>query len=156
MFRTVQHGSLAVVTDTADRRAIQAELRRLDPDLLLDPECDGQRVFWTVKLRTHDRRRPVRLLVDWRETDGTAKPLCHLIVDEVKKLERRTDTHLVDRVEQANVERGRRILADSEYGYDEAARDIVPRMSPAHSAGFHRGVHLRRSRERARERGEIR
>jgi hypothetical protein len=75
----------------ADEETVSRALRRLDDRLFLDPEVEtvGLRapyVYITVKYHLGSGVRP-SLVLEWRNPDGSPKPLSLALVEQVKRQE---------------------------------------------------------------------
>lgn len=161
MFSTRDHGGIAVVEETVDRKRIEQELRRLDPSLFLDPEWDydsdgGRYLVWTVKQHLGSGVPP-RLLFEWRDFSSfpaKALPLTFGIIEYLKSLERKGRESAFERADRENEALRAQRARESEDGYREVLGEVLPLMSPVHGGMLHRGVGLRMSRDRQRRRGE--
>lgn len=138
---------LTLVEDSRDERDIQAELEQIDDRLFLSWEIDRGRQLYRVLYDRGDE--PPAPIAEWRGSDGEPLPLSSGLVELVKSLRPREGVDL-GAAQRANEERAARQRADFEYEVDEAARDIGPRISDKRSAVLHRGVHLRRARDKQR------
>lgn len=156
MFSTRDVGSLAVVEQTQERKAVERELRSLDRNLFLDPEVafdrNGEREFvWTVKEHIGSERPP-HLVLEWRDAGGRPLPLTYGIIDAVRQTEGKGETIFTE-ISEHNERLRRERAARAEEAHEEIMRDMVPRLYDTRSAILHRGVHLRMSRDKRRARG---
>lgn len=153
--RSLTAGDFQVVQfSTPQSQEIDRELKKLDPDLFIDPERDPDwdRIVWTVKYRVG---HGAVLVTDWRDP-VTLEPLelSWGLWSKIKVRENR-NMHDVRAELQKENEKLREQRANAQYlAYEEIARDLIPRIKGAgHSAVLHRSQALRRSRDRARSRG---
>lgn len=158
MLRVEEVGGLAVAFNAADEKAVDRELKRLDPNLFLDRELEprgpeGPYVYYVVKEWIGDQHPPVPVL-PWRDRNGP-KPLTLAIVEHVKRFEKR-DEKLLERIHRANREHDERIAEESSEGYDAITRDFhrASRNGGHFSGPVHRsrGLYLARARARSRRR----
>lgn len=140
----------------ADEKVVAAALRRLDPQLFLDPEYEplgphGPYVFMTVKYHLGSERPP-SLVCEWRDQNGP-KPLSLGLVEQVKRQEGVMATAFREAMD-ANRRKREQALRD----VGDAAYDIA--MAGGLSAAGKRSVNLPRSqslrmaRDKRRARGE--
>lgn len=118
---TTDMGSLAIVTETADRRHLDRELKKLDPRLFIDFEADQQ--YGLVPLvRLHlGSGSPPHTILRWQEPDGTPKPLCWALVEQVKRQDGAAATSVRDALAHNDALRQRlRDRADDDYGTIES------------------------------------
>jgi hypothetical protein len=162
MYRCVVDGGVSLMIE-GDRTEgqVNAELRKLDPHLFLDPEFSpegefGGCTFWTVKY-SHGDREPTRIL-SWRERLEGGKvrpiPLCDAIIAAVRRREGQfLDPNFMRKIDAENNARAEKAWASAEDKSLEIGLDVGPRLKATRSAVLHRGVHLRRSRDRERAAG---
>lgn len=153
MYSVSDVGGLAVVFNPADEKQITQALRRLDDRLFLDPEVEplGPYVYMTVKYHLGSGHPPSTVL-EWRNPDGSPKPLSMGIVEQVKRQEGAMATAFHDAM-IANELKRQKAIQD----VGEAAHDIAVRVKSAagtRSVNLPRSQSLRRSRDRQRARGE--
>lgn len=154
MYSVSEFGGLAVMFNRADEETVTRALRRLDDRLFLDPEVEplGPYVYLTVKYHLGSGHPPSTVL-EWRNPDGTPKPLSMGIVEQVKRQEGVMATAFRD-VMAANELKRQRAVAD----VGEAAYDIAlgGGLSAAgkRSVNLPRSQSLRQARDKARARGE--
>lgn len=105
-------------------KRVDAELKKLDPDLFLDKEWDHYRkcVYYTVKYNIGSGVEPF-VSVDWRDEHGPI-PLSLIVVDFVKRNEGdiREDLAKVKANNAAKKEQARQAALE---GYEEAAREFA-------------------------------
>src|SRR3990167_10225252 len=108
---------MSVVEQHPDKRAIDRELRKLDPRLFLNPEHDPDfdRVVWTVAYHMGAGQPPM-LILDWRDP-YTREPLelSFGLWSRVKAREHRDPYKLRDQIKAEN-ERTRELRAERQYG----------------------------------------
>jgi hypothetical protein len=132
-----------VVEEAADFNAIDRDLRRIDARLFLTYEIDSRskrRVYRVLCEFAGDK--PPGVLCEWRDGWGYPLPLSSGLLTQVQKQR----GELVD-FEALNAAKVEREIADFEAEVDEAVADMGPRIAGKRSPAFHRGIHLRRSRE---------
>lgn len=145
MYSVSETGGLAVIWETRESADIDRQLKQIDQRLFLDPEHDGQRVFWTVKFWNGERANPpVSLILDWR------KPLTDQLVQEVKRQYQRGPLDL-EAIRKANLELQARKAEEAQETYEELTRDFERHDKRSHVV--HRSQGLRMSRDRQRARG---
>ena len=132
-------------------REIQAELQRLDPELVLDKEWTGSgRLLYSVRRSRGDL--PPEPILWWTDELNRPLPLSHGIVERLRSLEGRASA--ARRAQAANERLRERLRSDALREYEEIGRDGDRLTHPMHSALLQRGIHLRRSRDKQRARGE--
>jgi len=152
VLRVEQYGGFTLVSHGPEKDTIDKALKRLDPELFLDPEFSPTSgVFWTVKYSRGDQY-PL-LVTDWREADGSPRELGWAIVDDLKRKEGLGWTVAAE-VVRANKLLEERHTRDAEAGYFEVAGDMLPRVLRPRKTLPPRGVALRMSRDKQRNRGE--
>jgi len=135
----------------ADERTVERELQRLDPRLYLTYELERGRPCYRVMCEyAGDKFLPV---CDWRDEKGEPLPLSSGLVEQVRSLSPRGGVAVQESI-AANEALQAQVDADSEREIDEIVADMGPRISEKRSACLPRGVHLRRSRDRRRAKGE--
>lgn len=161
MIRAVQRTSLdfmSVVEHHPDKAAIDAELRKLDDRLFLDPEQDPDfgRVVWTVKYHLGAGQEPM-LISDWRDPH-TRVPLdlSWSLWSRIKAREHREPFKLRDEIKAENAKLRELRSERTSEAYEEIARDVQKFASPLRSGLLPRGQGLRRARDRQRAAGLIR
>ena len=143
---------LTLVEDSYDERSLQAELELIDDRLYLVWEVRrGARLYRVLYDRGDNEPAPI---AEWRGDDGSPLPLSSGLVELVKSLRPRDGNVDLEGPTRRNVERAERLKADSDAAMDEIAADVGPRISDKRSAVLHRGVHLRRARDRRRAQGK--
>jgi hypothetical protein len=148
-------GGLLVAEQAAVPREIASALRRVDPRLELRQEIDRRyhSYLWRVFVTVPDR--PSVWLFDWREEMGDPlsrpRPLSHGIVSEAS--ERRLGSRRApgDPLAANDAER-ERDNREAEELFETAADEA--RRRNGRLPALHRSPGLRRSRDRARSRGE--
>lgn len=156
MWSTRQVGSLAVIEETVDRKRIDAELRRFDPNLFLDAEIDTRgRFVWAV-MEHLGSERPPHLVFEWRDERGEPLPLSSGLIEQIRKIAARRSrgVSVFDVVRDANEQRRSEATRASERAYEEITEDLLPRLGGRRSAALPRSQALRMSRDRRRGRGE--
>lgn len=80
-------GSLAIVTETQDKKTIERELQKLDRNLFIDFEADTQ--YGLIPLVRERISGPpyAHTVLRWQESDGRPKPICWAMVEQVKRQE---------------------------------------------------------------------
>lgn len=151
---TYRHGALYVVEDARHHKRLERDLRAIDDRLFFEKQrtIAGEDV-WCVVCDVGLDYPPMTLL-EWRDDSGRPIPdLTDSIISRVQRMER-DGGRLMARVVRANAarieERRRRDAAL----FRDMAQDMVPRIEGRVRPVLHRGVHLRQSRDRRRERGE--
>ena len=147
---------LAVVYLPADAQAISAELRKIDPELFLDPEWSPEykALFYTVKFWNGERApHPVTVVVDWRDKNGRPRELTHGIVDEVKRIGSQGGVSIREVIKK-NEELVARRDDMSYLNYEEAAKESIEWLK--RKPIFHRSPAFAAARRRTRRnpRGE--
>lgn len=145
--------SLLIPWEALDERAVHAALQQLEPNLFLNKEIDRYgRLFYTACLFNGDRAPdPITVVVDWRETDDTPKPLSQGLVYEIEKMMRAGGVS-VEAIMRRNNEM--RVKKDDER--QQQAEDIAKDFERHKNTGFAivpRSQGLRMSRDRMRRRG---
>lgn len=133
MHVTEHHSGLVVAWNEQDQKRLGREIKRLDPNLFLDPERDPdtRQLYWTVKEWRGTGERPHRVLV-WRDQHGQPKPLNHGIVEELKRKERRQSPERALLEAAAENEAYRQKLRDkADATYEEVRREHHERMRAA-------------------------
>lgn len=147
--------TLIVPWEAVDERTIDAALREIEPNLFLDKEIDQQgRLFYTACLHNGERApNPITVAVDWRESDGSPKPLSEGLVYEIKKMQQAGGVN-IDSIMRRN--NALRVKRDDERMQiqEEIARDFDRHKKLGNFAIVPRSQGLRMSRDRMRRRGE--
>ena len=138
----------------ADEATVTRALRRLDDRLFLDPEVEplGPYVYLTVKYHLGSGHPPSTVL-EWRNPDGTPKPLSMGIVEQVKRQEGAMATAFHDAMVANELKRQKAAEAVGEAAYD-IAYSGGRSAAGTRSVNLARGQSLRRSRDKRRARGE--
>lgn len=115
--QTTTVGSLALVTETADKRQLERELKKLDPHLFIDFEADPQYgLIPLVKLWVGLSRPEGHIVVRWQEPDGRPKPLCWALVEQVKRQDGAAATSVQEAIaHNERLRQGLRDRADDDY-----------------------------------------
>lgn len=152
---TYRHGALYVVEQTQDKKRIQDELKAIDPRLFVEKQITfDQESVWCVVVDVGSGHAPITIL-EYRDEE-TGKPipdLGHRIVDRVKRMDR-DGARLAAKVIKQNQARVDRARADARAHWEDLGKEFQERMHPVRSAVLPRGQHLRRSRDKRRNRGE--
>lgn len=152
---THRHGALYVVGDSPDEH-YRKEIKRIDPRLFLERQVTlANEVVWCVVLDAGLPEGPVTVL-EWRGRGGRPVDLSSGLLDELRRMKQqlgRGDDAFVA-VAQANQRLIERRRLESRAAYEDIVADMLPRMTGTRSAVLHRGVHLRRARDKRRARGE--
>jgi hypothetical protein len=147
----LHRSGLTLVEDSLDERAVQRELELIDDRLFLSWEIShGRRLYRVLYDRGDEAPAPI---AEWRGPNGEPLPLSSGLVELVKSLRPRGGVDL-EASQKANEALRERQLRDFDYDVDEAAADVGPRISDKRSAVLHRGVHLRRARDKRRAEGK--
>jgi hypothetical protein len=148
---TYRLGNLYVAAARPEERELQRAVMELDPELYVDKEMSAfGSILWSVKRNMGDR--PPEPIFWWTDDRGRPLPLAWGIIEKLKSLEGAGLAS--ERAKQANQDLRAEIEKDADYGYEEIARQDVPRLAGTRSAGLQRGQHLRRTRDKQRSRGE--
>ncbi len=151
--RISRHGALAVVEEERKPSWVTRELRAIDDRLFIEKQLtySGEEV-WCVVCDVGLNQPPITIL-EWRDEDGRPIPeLTSGLLSRVERMER-DGARLTSKVIKQNrdlIEAGRRKGQDS---YAAIVEDMLPRMGSGSSAVLHRGVHLKRSRDKQRRMG---
>jgi hypothetical protein len=148
-------GDISVVFDTRDQASVDAALKQLDPRLFLDPERDRSSgaVFWTVKCWVGSGQRPAHVL-DWREPDGTPRPLSSGLVYTLEARKRNFGRDLVADGMAANDEARRRIWDETAEQVRDAGVEFERRRRLGSFAIVPRSKALAMTRARMRSEGK--
>lgn len=109
-------GSLAVVTETADKKQLERELQKLDARLFIDFEADREHgLIPLVRVHLGSGRSPHTVL-RWQEPNGAPKPLCWALVEQIKRQDGAAATSVRDALAHNEaVREGLRKRADDDY-----------------------------------------
>jgi len=147
VYRTHQHGSLALVTDLPEKADVDRELKLLDPRLFSELQIDvHQRPVWTVNLELGDV--PPQLVFEYRDEDGVALPLSYKAVDRIRVMMLRGPLDVAAIVEANRALRERR-EAESAERYREIAVEFAEREHRSYL--LPRSQALRMARDKSRE-----
>lgn len=146
---------LYVVEYAADFDSIDRALRReIDDRLFLSKEFDRRYDdFVYVVLCEVAGDHPPVCVTEWREETGRPLPLSSGILERVRSQRARGGVAAIEAfaANEAMQERNRR---EADEAMDEIGEDVGARISEKRSAVLHRGVGLRRARDKRRARGE--
>ena len=117
-----------LVVGGMDEKAIDRELKRRDPNLFLDKEIWRGRLVYAVKLMGEEHE-PIWEMY-WHDGYGNPLPLSSAIIDRLDSLRRE---HAHERPGDANRRRDERLAADSDADYEDAARELLPRIGTTRS-----------------------
>lgn len=133
-----------------DERTLQADLVKRDRGLILVREWDTVRdcPFYVVRHRDD----PDVVILDWREPDDTPRQLSSGILTEIDRKMHAGPTSL-KKLAARQAELRERKDAESLENYRAVAAEFKGKDSPVHAPLLHRGVHLRRHREKLRSQG---
>ena len=148
------HNGLLVAENSVDGRAVSAALKKINPDLRLLPvemHEDGMLLYKVFLYQGPDRR--AAFVCAWTDDYGRPLPLSHRLIDKVNSLRPDAPTRQPDMDEQNDRHRDR-VLKEFRDATREVTEDIVRRASVGRNPVLHRGVGLRRARDKRRGRGE--
>lgn len=147
---------MSVVEHHPDKAAIDAELRKLDERLFLNPEHDPDFgcVVWTVAYHMGAGQPPM-LITDWRDPH-TRVPLdlSWGLWSRIKTREHREPFKLREQIKAENAKMLTLRAERTQEAYEEISRDVQRLASPLRSGLLQRGQHLRRSRDKQRAAGK--
>lgn len=105
----MSEADLIVAWSGKSETEIDRELKKLDPALYLDMEIDypGGPVHYVVKHNTGSGADAQVRVVVWKEPDGRPKPLCHALVEQVKRQEGRMDGAVKQMIEDEKARKER-------------------------------------------------
>lgn len=152
-----RHGALEVLAHERPDDIYKREIKRIDKRLFLECQVTliGEAV-WCIVLDAGLDMGPVTLY-EWRDRDGAPLELSSGILEEARRMKRsqlEAPGELMEGVVRRNQEMIERRRRDSMASYQEIVSDMLPRLTGKRSAVLHRGVHLRRSRDKQRAKGE--
>lgn len=150
-------GGLAVMFNPADEKTVTRALSRLDDRLFLDPEVEtvgpnAPYVYLTVKYHLGSGHPPSTVL-EWRNPDGTPKPLSLALVEQVKRQEGAMATAFSEAM-IANELKRQKAIQDVGEGAYEIARSGGKSAAGVKSVNLPRSQSLRMARDKQRARGE--
>lgn len=161
-FAGCRHGALTVIEHPASRDEINRQLGQLNPGLFIERQLSAatEEAVWTVCLDAGEQG--IIGLFEWREyADGDADgapsgpPIAYpsaRIVDEFQRRYQRGPV-TVEQIRRQNEEKKRRDRAELSEEFEQLVHDHYRLAKPTHASLFHRGLGLRRARDRMRARG---
>lgn len=150
-----RHGALTVMSHERPDDIYKDALARIDRRLFLERQVTlAGEVVWCLVLDAGMDIGPVTLL-EWRGRDGEPLELSSGILEEARRMKQQLDSgeDVARNVMLANQRLIERRRLDSMSQYQDVVADMMPRMSGKRSAVLHRGVYLRRSRDKQRAQG---
>jgi hypothetical protein len=149
-----RHGALTIIESPKSHNETLRALKQIDSRIFLERQVtlEGQAV-WCVVVDLGSDEPPITIL-EWRDTEGyPIHELSSGIVDRVARMDRDPKA-LFERVQRINQERLDAKKKDTNEVWADLGTDYGRMTSPGHSALLPRGQHLRRARDKRRNRGE--
>lgn len=149
---TENGNGLVLAEQASDERALQLALKRLDEDLRLGCDLDqhGRPVYKVMLYRGPEH--PAAFVCGWWDDDFTPRPLSSGLVSMVEALQKGSRAPRQDE-DAHNRHVHEQNQKDFEATIDAIAADMEPHLRETHGAMLHRGVHLRRARDKQRRWG---
>ena len=152
-----RQGDLVLVEHDRLATQIQRKLKEIDPKLFLEKQIriSDQAPCWYVMFEAGGDEDPVALC-EWSDPTGRPLELSWSLLDRVvsHRLDLSPRRALAAGTAKAANKRKEQEMADWSLNEHVAiAEEVVPMLSPVHSAVLPRGVYLRMSRDKMRARG---
>jgi len=149
----IQHDSgLFVAEHVAESDAVERALNRIDHPLagrlFVTREVDPGYGSFVFRVMVDNGDHPAECITEWRDDYGRPLPLSSSVVDKVQK-QIRSGENVVERIMAQNEKQKARVQKDIDDAFEAIADDLSPKLRETRSALLHRGVHLRRSREKS-------
>lgn len=110
-----------------DAKRINRELRQVDAHLFLAEHRDYfGRPYFEVRYHVGSEHAPV-IVLDWREDDGTPKPLTSQLLSEVSRLHQQGPPN-VEQITRRNEDLKKARNEEHLVHYEEMVKDMIPRM----------------------------
>lgn len=148
-----RHGALHVIETPKSKDEILRALKRIDDRLFIEKQVTFENeAVWCVVVNVGGDIPPLTIL-EWRDEHGNPIPdLTSGIIGRVERMERDAGK-LTAKVIKANADRLERARRDAREAWQDMGREFEARMKETRSAVLHRGIHLRRHRDRLRAMG---